>query len=305
MYNEFLGYIRNFMNKIEIPSEAKAELMRVENKIFSDESIAEVFLKCKIDLMNETRGIDEVLAAIGSIDEKLGVSEYTLHFVFLINCTDILFENYKRANINEHIFWETMDDFRCKLLECHEVNRVWGTFVAGWFAGFLNMKRFALGRFQYEEGVYKGDTYEKNGIILGKGDRVYNFHIPSSGKPFDKTARLASYRKAFEFYGCKEKGKNLILVCDSWLLHKKYEEILPETSNILDFMHDFDIVSSLEEENFNDSWRVFGGYHKLPIEQWPQDNSLRKAIAGHLLSGEKMGSGYGIVIFDGNNIINH
>lgn len=305
MYNEFLGYIRNFMDKIEIPSEAKAELMKVENKIFTDENVSEVFLKCKNDLMNDSRDIDEVLTTIGSFSGKLSISEYTLHFVFLINCTDILYENYKHANIDEQIFWDTMDDFRCKLLECYEVNRVWGTFVARWFAGFLDMKRFALGRFQYEEEVYEGDTYKKNGIVLNKGDKVYNFHIPSSGKPFDKPARLASYCKAYDFYGCKEKDKNLILVCNSWLLYKKYKEILPETSNILDFMHDFDIVSSWDAENFSDSWRVFGRYHKLPLEQWPKDNSLRKAIAGHLLSGGKMGNGYGIIVFDGSKIINH
>lgn len=305
MNTGFLDYIQDFMDRIGIPMEAKIEIMKVEKKIISNENIAKIFLKCKIELMNNNISLNETLVQIGSFSKELDISEYTLHFVFLINCTDVLLSNYERKQLDKQIFWDSMDDFRCKLMECHEVMGVWGTFVAEWYAGFFNMKRFALGRFQYDEIVYKGDTYKKNGTVLNKGDKVYQFHIPSSSKAFDKSARIASYRKAYDFFDIDKKGGILTLVCSSWLLYKELQNILPGNSNILDFIHDFDIVSSVDKENFEDSWRIFGKYHKMPLEQLPTDTSLRKAIVRHLASGGKMGRGTGIILFDGDKIINN
>ena len=303
MSTGYLDYIQNFIDRIGIPSEAKIEILKAEKKIISIGNVSNFFSESKTALMNNSISLDETLVAISAFSKELEISEYTLYFVFLINCTDILLANYRREHIDEQIFWDTMDDFRCKLIECYEVMGVWGTFVPGWFAGFLNMKRFALGRFQYEEMVYEGKTYKKNGIVLNKGDKVYNFHIPSSGKGFDKSSRIISYRKAYEFFGFKEKGGILILVCNSWLLYKELQNILPENSNILDFMHDFDIVQSTEKDNFDDSWRIFGKHHKKPLEQLPIDTSLRKAVVAHLSAGGKMGMGFGIIVFDGNEII--
>ena len=303
MNADFLDYIRNFMDRIGIPLEARNEILEAEKKIFSLKNISAVFEKYKTGVMNRKTGFDEALAAIGALGGTLGISVYTLHFIFLINCTDILRASYKKRHIDEQIFWDTMDDFRCKLLECREVKGVWGTFVPLWYAGFLHMERFALGRFQYEERQFEEDTYKKNGIILNKGDKVYNFHIPASGGKFDRAARLESYRRAYEFYGYGEKGGIMFLVCCSWLLYKGLRDILPPGSNILDFMNDFDIVSSTEDENFGDGWRVFGKHYGLPPEQLPTDTSLRRAIAGRLSSGGKMGTGFGIIVFDGNKII--
>ena len=192
-----------------------------------------------------------------------------------------------------------MCDFRCKLLECKDVKVVFVMFVASWYAGFFRMKRFTLGRFQYEEFIFDGENYRKNNIILNKGDKVYNFHIPSTGVKLDKPIRIESYRKAYDFYNCREKGGIIYLLCRSWLLHKGLRSILPPTSNILDFMNDFDIISSQDNDTFNDSWRVFGRYHNLPPEQLPKDTSLRKAIAEYLASGGKLGTGTGILYLTG------
>lgn len=304
MTSDFLRYIESFIDRIGIPPEAKDVLLQVEKKIFSEEKASSVFSASKTGYMDGTTSLHDALAAVGLLSGELGVSEYTLHFIFLINCTDVLLENYKRENIDEQIFWDTMDDFRCKLLECHDVMGIWGTFVPGWYDGFFKLKRFALGRFQYEEASYEDEAYEKNGVVLNKGDKIYNFHIPSSGRPFDKAARIESYRKAYHFFGFKGKGEKQIFVCHSWLLYKGLEKILPGDSKIVDFMHDFDIVTSAEREDFGDSWRIFGKYHKLPLAQLPTDTSLRKAVVEHLSAGGKMGIGFGIIVFDGDRIVN-
>lgn len=302
---DLLSYIEKFMDRIDIPSEAKAEFIKVGEKIQDDKKISGTFFKCKTDFINKKISFGEVKDLIDPYAKELETSEYTLHFIFLINCTDILLEKFKNQGIDEEIFWDTIKDFRYKLMECHEVKGIWGTFVAEWMSGYMNMTRFALGRFQYEEVIYTGDTYKKNGIELNQGDKVYSFHIPSSGKPFDKPTRIASYQRAYEFFGFKEKGERIILVCNSWLLHKNLINILPQSSRVLDFAHDFDIVSSKDTERFEDAWRVFGKHYEKPLEQLPRDTSLRKVIAEYLLAGGKLGNGYGIIVFDGNKIINY
>jgi len=304
MNSELLNYIQNFMDRIGIPSEAKNELLRAEQSVLSNNEARELFSKGKSMVMNENADFKEVLAEIGRLEAVLDISEYTLHFIFLINCTDILLQNYKMKRIDEQIFWDSMCDFRFKLFECKEIKGIWGTNTAPWYAGFLRMERFALGRFQYEEAAFKVETYRKKGIVLNKGDKVYNFHIPSSGVSIDKPVRFDSYRRAYDFYGCREKGGILYLVCQSWLLHDALKKILPPTSNILDFINDFDIIFCEDHETFRNSWRVFGRYHDLPPDQLPKDTSLRKAIAEYLMAGGKLGDGYGVIAFDGSNIIN-
>lgn len=299
-----LCYIGKFIDRIEIPSEAKEVILQTGKKFFSDETASDVFFRLKTDYMSGRVLLPDILAAIGRLSTEVNIPEYTLRYIFLVYCTDILLENYKKKNIDELIYWDTMDDLRCKLLECHDVMGIWGTFVQDWFDGIFKMTVFALGRFQYEEIPYAWEAYEKKGVLLKKGDKVYNIHIPSSGRPFDRAARIESYRRAYEFFGFKEKGGKQILVCRSWLLYKELERILPVNSRIVDFIHDFDIVASEEQENFNDSWRVFGRYHKLPLEQLPTDTTLRKAIVNHLSNGGKMGIGSGIIVFDGERIVN-
>ena len=69
-------------------------------------------------------------------------------------------------------------------------------------------------------------------------------------------------------------------------------------------MNDFELISSKDREIFGDGWRIFGRYYGLPPEQLPTDTSPRKAVAGRLPSGGKMGTGFGIILFDGDKIIN-
>lgn len=305
MRNDLLNYIDYFMNRISLPAEGKDEILKAVKLISLDDDSLKLLTESKLELMSKKASFGDTIKKIGKLDKKLGLHEYTLHFIFLISCTDILLEHYKAKNIDESIFWDGMDDFRCKFIECHNVKGIWGTFVAGWYADWLSMKLFALGRLQYGESFFEMEGYNKNGIVVNKGDRVHYLHIPSSGQPFDKAARLASYRKAYELLGYAQRSDNMVLVCHSWLLYRDFENMLPPDSRILDFMRDFDIVSSTASDNFDDGWRIFGKDHNLPLEQLPRDTSLQKAVAEHLQAGGKMGVGFGIIVFDGEKIINH
>ena len=58
-----------------------------------------------------------------------------------------------------------------------------------------------------------------------------------------------------------------------------------------------------EKEEFNDGWRIFDRFSDLPVEQWPRDNSLRRAFAEFVEAGGKTGHGFGVILFDGEKIV--
>ena len=73
--------------------------------------------------------------------------------------------------------------------------------------------------------------------------------------------------------------------------------VLPES------LDDFIILESEEKEEFTDAWRLYGGAGYKKPEEWPEDNSLYRAFKQRVLSGGKTGSGFGIVIFDGEKVV--
>ena len=62
-------------------------------------------------------------------------------------------------------------------------------------------------------------------------------------------------------------------------------------------------VEILEKHDFHDAWRIFGYESDLPFDQLPRDTTLRKAYADWLSAGNKGGSGFGLIAFDGDKIL--
>lgn len=239
-----------------------------------------------------------------SLSQQSGISHYTLWMLLLIEAAAPMERVFAEKHIPQKLFWETFSDLRCKALECYENYGVWGTFVAFWYPIFYSQDIVKLGRMEYENAVYRREEpYEKNGILLQKGDPVKHIHIPSSGEPFSREARLASYKKAYEFFREELQGRPLACLCHSWLLDPAIPHILPESSNIVSFQKDFHIISTEESAEFHDCWRVFGAASQRPLEQLPEDTSMRRAFKKYLLSGGKTSEGLGVLLFDGEKII--
>ena len=302
--NEF---VNGLMGRIGFPEEAIAEMVRIETRLDNEPDFAEdMDMLVREYMYPKAENLGKYLDIISKdFTAKYSEHEYTLNEVFLLNCTEILYDRYKKAGIADNIFWDTMCDLKYKLMECIECEHVWGTFVAGWNDGFFRMTRFALGRFQYEPSVFshKGGYLTKCGYKIEEGEQIHGFHIPSSGVSLTDDVRLDSYRKAYEFYKDELDGKPLVLCCGSWLLYPKHREFLPANLNILRFMDDFEIISEGTDDSFHNDWRLFGHWTEYPLEQWPEDTSLRKAYKNWLLSGHKAGDGYGVIVFDGEKIL--
>ena len=299
-------FIRDFMCEYNYPADAVKEFTRILDRLDSEEKFGE-----EVDdavngyMFPETEGLGEALEKMKAIAEKYGENEYTMDFIFILNCVPILKKRYEDAGIDEKIFHDSADDFRCKLIECIDCEEVPGTFVAGWNDGAFKMKRFAYGRFQYELCTYnwENDFVTSCGKVLKVGDTYVNFHIPSSGIPLTDEVRLASYKEAYKHYKHLFPDGKVIFGCGSWLLYPRHREFLPPHSNILKFMDDFEIVGSAEKVGFPNGWRVFGKYSDLPYDQLPRDTSLRRAYADWLIDGNSGGDAFGVFVFDGEKIL--
>ena len=249
--------------------------------------------------------ISEVLEKIAKVGKKHGVNEYSLDLLLVINGLPYIHEKFREKGLSDDVFYETMDDIRCKTLECIECKGVVGTFVAGWYDRFFRGECFGFGRFQYEFAVYNEDTdfVMSCGKVLKKGDKYVNMHIPSRGIPLTDEVRFASYRAAYEYFKPYFESGVVIFGCHSWLLYDKHLQFLPQNMNIRKFISDFELVYSVETEEFDDIWRVFGRYANRPYNELPRDTALRKAYAEWLCAGNRSGVGLGVFAFDGEKII--
>lgn len=234
-----------------------------------------------------------------------GIKEYTLDFVVLVYAAEIMHNKYKERGLSDELFWDTIMDLRHKFDECVDCKGVYGTFVPWWNTEFYNLRRFCLGRYQYDMSTFGKDDYVTSaGVTIKKGEKVLGFHIPSSGVPLTDEIRLDSFKKAYQFFEDYRREDGLmIFVCGSWLLYEGHREFLPEKSNILKFMNDFEIIESEEKDKFGDAWRVFGKYGDKSPKKWPEDTSMRRAFKQRVLSGGKTGHGFGVIVFDGEKIV--
>ena len=238
-----------------------------------------------------------------ALAKQMRVRPETLDFVLCIKCFETAHKRYRRAGIPDEIYWQSADDLRCKLLECIECEHVPGTFVAGWFGDFFTLRRFGVGRFQYEFTDDPADYVTPGGVKV-QGGQMLRIHIPSSGVPLTDEVRFDSYRRAWEFFPqFRTKNGLIMFICDSWLLYPAHRKFLPKRSNILRFMDDFTIEREATEQHFHNDWRLFGHWTEYPLAEWPEDTSLCRAYKKWLMDGNLAGTGYGVIVFDGKKIV--
>mgnify|MGYP001081317085 CR=1 FL=1 len=301
---EMKEYLLHFMNKLDFPREAKKVFLDVNGIINANVNYKEEMdsIISKFYYNSGHNKPKEILEELTHLSQKMNINPYTMHLMFYMYCSRVLLDKYKESGVSLDIFWNSMFDLRYKLQECHVVYGVWGTFVGEWFPGFFTMERYGLGRLQYERIPFSYDKYIRNGHVVQKGDRVYNMHIPSAG-PLTRDKRMDSYRRAYEFFKDELEGAPLVVVCHSWLLYPDNEKFYPKNSNIVDFMHDFEIIDSQDQDSFTDTWRVFGRDHDKAVDELPTDTSLQRAYIDWLKAGNKTGGGFGILLFDGQRIL--
>ena len=297
-------FIHDFMKRYNYPAEAEALFTKILNRLDNDAELAGRFDAIRESYMTGAPFDDEMQNQLHLLGASFAASPYTIDFVFWLSMTEDLKARYAARGIDEKVYWQSMDDLRCKLLECIECKGVPGTFTT-WADGFFRMQRFAYGRFQYEVATFNWQygVVMHSGYLVHPGDTYINFHIPSSGVPLTDEVRLASYRDAYKHYVDLFPEGRVLFGCNSWLLYPRHREFLPEEMNIRSFIEDFELIAWKESEKFDNAWRVFGKAAELPPQELPRDTKLRRAYADWLSSGRKAGFGFGLFLFDGEQIV--
>lgn len=286
-------YIDSFMRLCEYPEDARTCLLDAYDKITShgeglNSLIAEYERDYNIDY-------ESALSKMKDISLAAGVHEYTGALLLFICYTRGLKTHYVKEGIDVDIFLPSVLDLKYKLDECRCVYGIVGSFVAKWFSGFFNLTRFAIGRLQFEIVDFGGE-YSNGELKLTPDSRVINVHIPRTGTPLDRKSTLESYRLAKDFFVSKINGP-VAFTCSSWLLFPRHREMLKDSSNILAFMNDYDLVTSGEYDNYNEVWRLFDKNYDGDPSHLPTDSSLRRAYVDLISRGEKTGWGKGVFVF--------
>jgi len=244
----------------------------------------------------DTAAMNEAIAAAAP---GLNLSPYTVWMLILMEAAGAVYEPYLAAGMPEEVYWDTFSDFACKAEECRSVHGVYGTFVAHWYPRFFRGEIVKLGRLEYETHPYPGkEPFTLGGYTLQPNEEIFSIHIPSSGEPFDRESRLASYRMAREYFADRLQGGPFVAFCDSWLLYPAYREVFPKGSRIASFAEDFTIVEAVTEPHFSDAWRVFADKAALPAQDLPTNTRLRAAFREYMLHHDAFGEGLGVLILD-------
>ena len=240
-------------------------------------------------------------ALLDEIAKETEFHRYTVDLAFLLHAARPLKYIYHVKGIDETIYYDSLRDLHTKLEECKCVYSIVGTFVFSWFRGFYLCRRFALGRLQYERSEFRFDSYKD---VLKKGDTVYGCHIPSSG-PLYPDDMIDSLKRAYEFYKDDLHDGILPVYCSSNLLHPPTAENYPEGSNLRFFYEQFDVIRSIDDPENRDFWRIFGcRFSPEALKDAPTHTSLQRSIKQMIQSGQPMGLGKSILLFDGEKVVN-
>lgn len=284
-------FLQHFLEKEDFPATAREALVQAARSIPDK-------LDAILSFYEQSYDHEATVPMVKQLHKNSGVHEYTIWMILLILAAEKARPFYK----TEEIYWNTFCDLRYKAQECFDVYGIWGTFVAHWYPIFFNGSIVKMGRMEYQIRKCPFKTPQTvMGITVNPGDPILALHIPTSFEPFDKEARIESYRMAWRYF-CPD-GRPLVCVCGSWLLYDQYEEVFVPGSNINSFRKEFHMLYSKPADTFTNCWRVFGSKHQLPTEDLPEKTSLQRAFKRYMLAGGTHGNGTGVIVFDGEKLL--
>ena len=117
---------------------------------------------------------------------------------------------------------------------------------------------------------------------------------------------MDSYRRLYEFVKTSQTTW-IPITCSSWLLYPDNREVYSPSSNLMGFLNDFVNIARSEPSGdnlFPDAWRVFYRHFTGDVSSLPTDTSLQRSCVRRLAQGKGIGGGTGILLFDGEKILN-
>ena len=142
---------------------------------------------------------------------------------------------------------------------------------------------------------FKG-SYTVGDKVIKEGTHRIEVHIPRAG-PLNLELVHAAYDEVKEFFEARYNQKGLIYSCSSWTLAPSLNEILPPTSNILKFAHEYTVVKTkIDLTGKGAGHFIFGdGVDMANVDALPEDSTLRRGIKARLKAGKGIESALGVM----------
>lgn len=187
---------------------------------------------------------------------------------------------YMIKGIDENIFFDTMKCFTRFIDECFKITGNLAFDREWWTTRQVGCHLFRIGALEYE--IKHLDTK----IVIG-------IHIPSDTN-FSKECVDTSLARAAEFFNVHfPEFANCEYRCHSWLLSQELKNMLPESSNIINFQQRFTIINQGEEDTEFIKWLFNTDCYNYSL--LPERTSLQKAMKKYLLSGGTITTPYGVL----------
>lgn len=214
-------------------------------------------------------GVRELQAACAEDPDGFRILTVMMH------CLLDTYDRYQEKGISDEIFWSTMK-FLTRFIDAEEKSTGAPAFRwAWWFPRQLSMQEFRVGHYEYE-------------MIEEDGVKKISLHIPSDAVL--KEGNIEIIRGFLKQY--YPEYQNAQIFCDSWLLAPALQKLLPETSSILRFQKQFQVLKNDEESQGFMDW-VYGS-RDLKYEDLPENTTLQRNMKKYLLSGGKIGWALGV-----------
>ena len=289
--------IATFGTRCHFLPEAIAALTAAAEKLETLPEAAETFETCRQQLF---AGTGEYWKTMTALAEQAGVHPFTAHQLLIIFCTDETKARYDAAGYTEAFYWDAMKDVKHKMEETHEVYGIWGVYCGWWLEKLIRLQVFCLGRLQFEMIESEFD-HEIAGHVLHRHDPVVNMHIPSFGRMHYADV-LDAYGRAAKFFGRHFPDGAVWFHAETWILYPPVTALLPE-GNLKRYSEDFDIVRAWIDPETDDRYRIFMLPADVPVEAYPENNTLQRNLKAWLLDGNTMGIGFGLFLWKDGRIV--
>ena len=287
---------QEYASLLEFPSEACARLADVLDAIARDESSLKEFSRLLTEY-DENFDVDHCarVEEMRALSTSVGIDAREGWLVLYLSMLPRLRLYFEEKGIPDERFLAVIPDLRYKLTECTVVEGVYGLMesaVGRWYELLFRCRLFTFARLQF---VFQEANFvcECEGVKIEKDTPLLNIHIPRTGGKLDREGVLAAYREAAEYYASAFGDRPIIMTCSSWMLCPRPAEFLAPDSNMMQFYHDFHLVSSGYYDNYASVWRVFDCDYTGDVDALPTNTSLRRAYADRVRRGEPTGSGRG------------
>lgn len=187
-------------------------------------------------------------------------------------------ERYAALAINDTIFADTMKFCTRFVIDHHATHGIYAFTWGWWLPRQLSLQEFRFGALEYE-------------LVETGAGRSISMHIPADADLSREALRQSCQLARAQIARIAPDFAEADMVCDSWMLSPELDRLLSPGSRILAFKAGFDVLSVDPASPHATRW-IFGRYD-LPLEQLPEDTSLRRATKALMLAGGSIGSAYG------------